>query len=145
MLLRAKFSEIKKIFEGGILAEEWIHKARFRLLIYKFLFFSFLFFLVCGGEGEFLRFMILRARARARFFTNFLWGKVWSTRARALARLHTPPTWKVLPLERRNWKLIFNFKFQGKGQNVKNHFVESQKKNIESLKIWKGSERGKSN
>ncbi len=32
-----------------------------------------------------------------------------------------------------------------KGQNVKNHFVESQKKNIESLKIWKGSERRKSN
>ncbi len=34
---------------------------------------------------------------------------------------------------------------RGKGQNVKNHFDESQKKNIESLKIWKGSEGQKSN
>jgi len=49
MLLCAKFSEIKKIFEGGILAEEWIHKARFRLLIYKFLFFSLLSCVWWGG------------------------------------------------------------------------------------------------
>ncbi len=27
--------------------------------------------------------------------------------------------------------------FMGKGQNVKNHFIESQKKNIESLKFEK--------
>jgi hypothetical protein len=32
----------------------------------------------------------------------------------------------------------------GKGQNVKNQNVESLKKNVESLKIWKGSERQKS-
>jgi hypothetical protein len=32
----------------------------------------------------------------------------------------------------------------GKGQNVKNQNVKSLKKNIKSLKIWKGSERWKS-
>jgi hypothetical protein len=30
---------------------------------------------------------------------------------------------------------VIDIKKTGKGQNVKNHFVESQKKNIESLKV----------
>jgi hypothetical protein len=34
-------------------------------------------------------------------------------------------------------KVQLNFINMGKGQNVKNHFVESQKKNIESLKFEK--------
>jgi hypothetical protein len=35
----------------------------------------------------------------------------------------------------RHWSFRKNFK--GKGQNVENHFIESQKKNIESLKFEK--------
>ncbi len=37
-----------------------------------------------------------------------------------------------------------NIAKSGKGQNIKNQNVESLKKNVESLKIWKGSERRKS-
>ncbi len=53
-------------------------------------------------------------------------------------------SWKGLFLDKHhlNRKLLFQLRLKwyrktGKGQNVENHFVESQKKNIKSLKFEK--------
>ena len=109
MLLCAKFSEIKKIFEGGILAEEWIHKARFRLLIYKFLFFTFL---CVVGRGNFSdSWFCVRGRARA--FSQIFFGERFDrhVHARSQGYTHLPPEkccrWKG---EIENWFSTLSFR-----------------------------------